>query len=137
MRTLFADACYWVASANRRDEWHEWVRSAPQWLGEFRIVTSDEVLVEFLNYLGELGPSARTQAAETARAILSSPDVHVLRQSRESFLAGLSLYEARGDKDYSLTDCIAMEAMRRLGLAEVLTNDHHFEQEGFTILLRE
>ena len=137
MRTLFADTCYWVASANRADAWHKWVRSAPQWLGQFRIVTTDEVLVEFLNFFAALSPLAREQAADAVRAILSSPTVQVLRQSRESFLAGLSLYEARTDKGYSLTDCVSMDAMRTLGLAEVLTNDHHFEQEGFTILLKE
>jgi predicted nucleic acid-binding protein len=27
-----------------------------------------------------------------------------------------------------------MQTMRRAGLTEVLTNDHHFTQEGFTIL---
>ena len=46
----------------------------------------------------------------------------------------LALYEARPDKDYSLTDCRSMVALRALGISEVLTNDHHFTQEGFTIL---
>jgi hypothetical protein len=27
-----------------------------------------------------------------------------------------------------------MQTMRRLGLTDVLTNDHHFTQEGFHIL---
>ncbi|NBC15242.1 MAG: hypothetical protein GVY09_18270 [Gammaproteobacteria bacterium] len=55
--------------------------------------------------------------------------------TRESFLAGFRLYKARPDKGYSLTDCISMEALRREGLSEVLTNDEHFKQEGFTCLL--
>jgi predicted nucleic acid-binding protein len=29
-----------------------------------------------------------------------------------------------------------MQTMKRLGLTEVLTNDRHFEQEGFKALLR-
>ncbi len=45
--------------------------------------------------------------------------------------AGLQLYRDRPDKRYSLTDCISMQTMRREGLTEVLTNDRHFEQEGF------
>jgi len=40
----------------------------------------------------------------------------------------------RLDKGYSLTDCRSMAALRALGVSEVLTNDHHFTQEGFTIL---
>jgi predicted nucleic acid-binding protein len=57
-------------------------------------------------------------------------------QSRASFLSGLQLYRARPDKGYSLTDCVSMQTMRREGLTEVLTNDRHFEQEGFHTLLR-
>lgn len=37
-------------------------------------------------------------------------------------------------KEYSLTDCVSMQAMRREGLIDVLSNDHHFTQEGFHIL---
>jgi predicted nucleic acid-binding protein len=61
----------------------------------------------------------------------------VIPQSRESFLSGLRLYEARPDKGYSLVDCISMETMRKEGLTEALTNDRHFEQEGFRPLFRE
>ena len=43
---------------------------------------------------------------------------------------------ARPDKGYSLTDCISMQTMRREGLTEILTNDRHFEQEGFRALFR-
>jgi predicted nucleic acid-binding protein len=46
----------------------------------------------------------------------------------------LALYEARLDTQYSLTDCISMHVMRREGLTDVLTNDHHCTQEGFRIL---
>ena len=40
------------------------------------------------------------------------------------------------DKEYSLTDCISMHVMRSEGLTEVLSNDHHFAQEGFHILFQ-
>ena len=41
----------------------------------------------------------------------------------------------RPDKGYSLVDCISMGTMKKLGIRQVLTNDHHFEQEGFAILI--
>ena len=50
-------------------------------------------------------------------------------------MTGLAFYASRADKAYSLVDCISMLAMRQMGLTEVLTNDHHFTQEGFTILI--
>ena len=42
----------------------------------------------------------------------------------------------RLDKGFSLTDCISMQSMRREGLSDVLTNDWHFEQEGFRAVFR-
>jgi uncharacterized protein len=54
----------------------------------------------------------------------------------QNLSAGLDLYATRLDKGYSMTDCISMQAMRREGLTDVLTNDRHFEQEGFRALFR-
>jgi predicted nucleic acid-binding protein len=79
----------------------------------------------------------RRKAVAIAKRILEDPSVHVVAQSRESFLSGIALYEARPDKRYSLTDCISMQTMRKEGLSEVLTNDRHFEQEGFRALFRD
>jgi predicted nucleic acid-binding protein len=76
------------------------------------------------------------RAAITVRRLLTARGVRVIPQSRESFMDGLSLYETRPDKGYSLTDCISMETMRREGIVKVLTNDRHFEQEGFRALFR-
>jgi len=50
--------------------------------------------------------------------------------------AGVGLYELRLDKTWSMTDCISMTVMETRGLIEALTTDHHFEQAGFTILLK-
>jgi predicted nucleic acid-binding protein len=62
--------------------------------------------------------------------------VRIVPQTAASFEAGFTLYRARTDKGYSLTDCISMCTMRNGGIADVLTNDTHFEQEGFRALLR-
>ena len=48
---------------------------------------------------------------------------------------GLTLYETRPDKGYSLTDCISMTTMRQESITEVLTHDDHFTREGFGKLL--
>ena len=95
-----------------------------------RIVTTDEVLNEYLAFFSGARPSVRRAAGDTVADLLVRAGVSVIPQSRESFLAGLELYRARSDKSYSLTDCISMETMRRQGVRQVLTNDRHFEQEG-------
>lgn len=76
----------------------------------------------------------RQQAADQVDEIFADARVHMIELTRSLFLEGLTLYKARLDKEYSLTDCISMQVMRREGLTEILTNDHHFAQEGFRIL---
>jgi uncharacterized protein len=132
---VFADTFYWIALIHRQDASHRAVLERSRALGSAWIVTTDEVLTEVLAFCSS-DEGLRTNAAKTVRRILAARSVRVIPQSREGFLAGLLLYEARPDKGYSLTDCISMEVMRREGLTDVLTNDRHFEQEGFRALFR-
>jgi uncharacterized protein len=54
---------------------------------------------------------------------------------RRSFDAGWEPYRRRRDKEWTLTDCISFEIMRKMKLTEALTGDRHFEQAGFRALL--
>jgi predicted nucleic acid-binding protein len=94
------------------------------------------VLVEFLSAYAGRGTYLRQAALHTVRAVLRNMHVTVRPQTHQSFMTGLDLYASRADKAYSLVDCISMHAMRQMRLTEVLTNDHHFTQEGFTILIK-
>lgn len=133
----FADTFHWVALLDPRDAWHGRVlQAAAQFRGR-RIVTTEEVLVEVLAFFGAQPASVRRTVAAGVREILADATVEVVPQSHASFLAGLSLYEARPDKGYSMVDCISMHTMRERGLVEALTHDQHFEQEGFVRLFRE
>jgi predicted nucleic acid-binding protein len=134
MNRFFADTFYWIALSNRRDQWHTRALAFDASLDADRLYTTDEVLTEFLTFYSEGLHYSRRQAALFARNILADSSVVVLPQTHTSFLEGLTLYESRLDKEYSLTDCVSMQAMRREGLTDVLTNDHHFTQEGFHIL---
>src|SRR5438105_6225806 len=133
-RILFADTFFWVALVNPRDTFHARVTAFSRTLGTSQVITTDEVLTEVLNWFSRGGPHLRGEAAMLVHDLRSDPNVDVLPQSRADFDAALALYEARPDKGYSLTDCRSMVALRTLGISEVLTNDHHFTQEGFTIL---
>lgn len=130
MNRAFADTVYWVARINPRDQWHATYRS----VGGLSLVTSDEVLDEVLAHFSAYGPAMRSRAAAIIRQLLAHPDIEVVPQSRQSFLDALAFYEARPDKDYSLTDCSSMVIMRAQGISEVLTRDSHFAQDGFVLL---
>jgi predicted nucleic acid-binding protein len=132
--TVFADAFYWIAIARPRDPWHAAVLAWTAAHRGTRLVTTDEVLTEYLNSLSKAGTTARQHAVATVHRIRQDPKAVVLPQTRADFDAALTLYETRLDKEYSLVDCRSMVAMQSLGLTEVLSNDHHFGQEGFTVL---
>jgi uncharacterized protein len=135
MKRVFADAVYWVATANRKDQWYAKVKATMRSLGQATLITTEDVFDEFLAHYSGHGPTLRALAAAAVEKALANPLVIVRPQSHDSFMAGLALYKTRPDKGYSLTDCISMEVMRQEGISEILTHDNHFTQEGFTVLL--
>jgi predicted nucleic acid-binding protein len=130
-RTVFADTFYWISLASPGDFAHKAATAFDASSTRPMVVTTEEVLTEFLTFFGGKGPFLRRKAVAITVAILSDPRVRVLPQSHHTFRAGFELYSNRLDKGYSLTDCISMHTVRRESIAEVLTDDHHFEQEGF------
>lgn len=135
MRVVFVDTLYLVALFNPRDQWHDRAIEAANLVSETILITTEDVLVELLNFFSEYGEKARRGAVSQVEGILRNANIEVLSQSHETFMAGLALYKARPDKGYSLTDCISMHAMREHGIIDILTHDNHFRQEGFTVLL--
>ena len=117
------------------DQWHLPAIVARKKLGGVQIVTTDYVLVEFLTSLSGSGARIRQQVALSVEDMLADERLAVLPESRETFLEGLSLFKNRLDKGYSMTDCISMNVCKSFGISEVLTNDRHFEQDGFTVLI--
>jgi uncharacterized protein len=135
LRTVFVDTVYWVALLVPGDQWRARVVTVTEGLGAVRMVTTQEVLTELLNFVAGTGPRARRLMTDWINRLPADSTVAVITQSEASFQAGLTLYQQRPDKGYSLTDCISMQTMREQGISEVLTRDHHFTQEGFTVLL--
>ncbi len=135
MKTIFVDTLYWIALINPHDQWRSRAAAVSRTLDAARLVTTDEVLAEVLNFFAEYGNHMRDLAANQVRFIIQNKNVETLFLGRDDFFAGLTLYQERLDKGYSLTDCTSMNIMREHGMTEVLTHDKHFTQEGFTILM--
>ena len=135
MKEVYADTLLWVALANTQDPWHSRAFEAFKKIGGTPLVTTQEVLAEFLTALSG-NRHRRELALQIYHQIIRDPRTTVVIQSGASFTMGLDLYGKRLDKQYSLTDCISMETMRSRRMKKVLTNDHHFEQEGFEVLIR-
>lgn len=135
MRTVFADANYWIGLFNPKDQLHDAAVVASGTLTRTRLVTSEMVLVEVLNGLAEY-PALRGQVVLAVDAIMADPNTEVVPQSALLFRDALAHFRQHHDKEWGLTDCSSFVIMRQRGLHEALTHDHHFEQAGYTALLR-
>src|SRR5260370_34728896 len=113
MRAIFADTGYWVAIIHPNDGLHNKAMTVSRQLGEISIVTSDMVLVEVLNMFSGRGVHLREAAGKAVEEITNDPTIEVVPQTRQLFREALSLYRARPDKEWSLTDCASFVIMTR------------------------
>ena len=133
---VFLDATYLIALASPRDQFH---RDAIRLMQEFLarrvpMVTTRAVLLEFGNSLA--GPQFRTRAIRTLESFESDPLIEIIPLTEELYENAFALFRRRSDKAWGLTDCISFVVMQERGIFEALTADEHFEQAGFTALLR-
>lgn len=105
-------------------------------LPDARVYTTDLVLTELLNSFADGSERMRSSAAGYVDGLFADKNVFVERLTPDAFDAARRLYAKRLDKDWSLTDCHSFHVMWQLGIPSALTSDHHFEQAGFTVLLR-
>lgn len=63
-------------------------------------------------------------------------DIEMIWVDRVLHHQAIALLTAQLDKTYSLCDAVSFVLMRIRGVQEALTTDHHFEQAGFSILLK-
>ena len=131
---VFADAWLWIALANSRDEWRDKAEQAFTQTRDVRLVTTHEVLGEFLTYFAKRGPISREGAGRLIEETLADPRVTVLPQTPATFEAGVRLNRQRPDKGYSYVDCVSMAQMKELAITRVIPGDAHFAQEGFTLI---
>ena len=133
MSGVFVDSWFFIAHLHRFDPDHSAALRLGRTLRETAFFTHDGVLTEVLSFFSGRGAFWREAAAEVVREALAARRYKVTPVSRELFENALTLYERRADKEYSLVDCTSMHLMRVRGITHVLTNDHHFRQEGFTV----
>jgi hypothetical protein len=133
MSTVFADTVYYFAFLNPKDEWHEQARAFTQGFNG-RMVTTAWVLTELAD--GMADPIDRPGFLDFLEGLRADPQVDIVPPSQALWDAGVDLYATRPDKEWSLTDCISFVVMERERISEALTGDHHFEQAGFSALLK-
>lgn len=136
MTAVFADAGYWIALFNPRDALHLRAIAVSQATQFQLIVTSEMVLVEFLNHYASMGSQFRQSAVDVVERLQQDPDVGIVPHTSDQFAEALRLYAQRRDKEWGFVDCSSFLIMQDRGISQALAYDEHFRQAGFILLLR-
>jgi predicted nucleic acid-binding protein len=132
MRTVFADTYYFLALLNKTDQGHvRAVKFTEEYTG--RMATTGWVLTELGDALAA-SPAGRARFLQTLEKLAANPNMTVYPCTDTLFREGVTLYAQRPDKEWSLT--ISFVVMQKDGIREAVTGDRHFEQAGFTALLK-
>ncbi len=68
--------------------------------------------------------------------ILNDEEIEIVWIDEETHIKAVELIKECLDKNHSLCDAVSFVIMQTRGIAESLTTDKHFEQEGFIRLLK-
>ena len=96
MKTVFADAFYFVGLVNRSDQHHSRVVAAARNLRD-DVITTEWILAEFADALAE--SNSRRLVPQFIRDLEKDPKVKIVRAVTELFQRGLRRYEERPDKE--------------------------------------
>jgi predicted nucleic acid-binding protein len=132
---IFVDTSAWLALVDPADAHYSEAREFEEGLrrgAHGKLVTSDFVLDETITIVRDKAGMAR--ARDLSRALLDSPNVHVLRVGESQFRDALGLLFSHEDKSWSLTDCTSFVLMRGMEIDSAFTFDSDFRQAGFAAL---
>lgn len=135
-RTVFVDTVAWLALTNKSDDLHAKAQKVRDSLVKHQVqfVVTDYVIVEIANALSKI--PFRSAAIQLITFIQQSENILIFEVDKGIFNGAWDLYSTRPDKEWSMTDCISFTVMKHIGITEAFTNDHHFEQAGFSVLIK-
>jgi uncharacterized protein len=93
------------------------------------------VMAEFVA-LAQVRGLPRAKALKFVADLLDDPEVEVSWVDRQHHQSALALLQKFEDKSWSLCDAVSFLFMQQRGMTEALTTDRHFEQAGFSRLLK-
>jgi uncharacterized protein len=137
MKTIFADSNYWVAILNPKDSIHDTAIRVSRIIGNFKIVTSEFVLLEVMKLMANAGLHLKQTAHHAIGDMRRNPNLKVVPATSTLFQKACERYVDYHDKEWDAIDCSSMIIMQEEGISEALTFDNHFKQMGFIALLRD
>lgn len=134
--TVFVDSFAWIAVINKSDNYH---RISLKTLEEFlnkhvNLITTNYAIIETINALSKV--EFRKAVIEFINKLERSPSVEIVKITDEIYNNAWALYQQRMDKNWGITDCTSFEVMRMFNIRKAFTNDKHFEQAGYSVVVK-
>lgn len=96
------------------------------------LVTTNYIIVELVALLTSRAHGMpRPDLIRFVNTLISMPWLSVIHVDVATNAEAWALLERMTDKEWSLTDAAGFVIMKRLGISEAFTSDHHFNQAGF------
>jgi len=135
-QTVFVDTSAWLALINEADTDHAAAKTIRDKLlhNKKRFLVTDYIIVEIANSLCKT--RWRSHAVQLINSIRETDSFEVVEIDKEVLDDAWDMYSARADKEWSLTYCVSFVVMKKHGIRDAFTNDHHFEQAGFAVLVK-
>lgn len=134
--TIFVDSFAWIAAINKSDEYHEIsLRIIDDFLDKgVKFITTNYVVIETINALSKV--EIRKAVVEFVDRLQKSPSVRIIKITDEIYDKAWVLFKQRNDKSWGITDCASFEVMSMFNVKKALTNDKHFEQAGYHVVMK-
>lgn len=139
MNNLFVDTSGWAELIDAGLPYHAKCLEIYHQLYRERhkLITSNYVMTELVALLASPLRVSRRQIITVVQNLRQAPHVEIIHIDKLLDSQSWQLFTQREDKNWSLVDCSSFVIMRQQRLWEALTTDHHFEQAGFTRLLKD
>jgi uncharacterized protein len=130
---LFVDTSGWAYYLDRQDPLHSSIVTFVQSAVTRRrhLVTTNYIITELVALLSSRYHLPRQQVIRAINAFKADVSVEVVYIDQSIDNEAWALLEARLDKEWSLVDASSFIVMKRFGLSQALTTDHHFTQAGY------
>lgn len=135
-QAVFADTSAWLALINEADAYHSKAKTIRNKLlrSKKHFFITSYIIVEIANSLCKT--HWRSHAVKLINSIQATEFIEIVEIDKDIHEKAWAMYTSRTDKEWSLTDCTSFVVMKKYGIRDAFTNDHHFEQAGYSILMK-
>lgn len=135
---IFVDTAGWANFFIKKQPQHQACKQLVQQyrLHQTQFVTTNYIILELVALLHSplrIPPAVAVPIVETIKQVEWIEIIHITAAlDNEAW----QLRQARLDKNWSLVDCSSFVIMQKNDIREALTTDAHFEQAGFSKVLK-